>query len=1004
MKAKNVITLLIAFALVCTFVVPGYVLAQVGKITGDVRDAQTGDALPGANVQIRGTTMGAATDIEGKYTILNVPAGTYTLEATFIGYSPGKFSNVKVHVGLTTELDFNLQPEAIEASTVTVVAEKPLVQKNATNAVRIVTSEELENLPLRGVEVVANLQPGIVAQDGNIYIRGGRDDEVGTYVEGANVRSVYDGDAATDVIPEALEELQIQAGGFTAQYGGANSGIVSYVMKSGTPEYHFSLRAETDNFSEPDEKFLDTYSYGYSNTVFTASGPVPFTNNKVKFFVAGENQFEDDHYQNFYEPFDFINGQTVVGGDTMWLVDTGGRGSGTKGDTLDALSWAGGNVPNSMENRYTGNGVLTVDLSPVTLRLSGAFTYLTTRLNQNPLLTLFNNKRNPQRDYSDALVTAKITHVLAPTTFYTLSLNYFDQRRKDFDPFIGDNYWLYSDSLVNASHGFDGWLNYTNDPDNLDIYGFRFQAPGDLQTSYNKYKRNYMGGNLDFTHQMKDHMIQFGGTLEYWTLRNYSGYSHTTGSFLSYWRNSPDILNDQEALDLYMRSLSPNNYGYDYYGNETDGGSLFDAPMHPIVGAAYLQDKFEIKDLVINAGLRFDYFDMDQYVPNNYEAPGFSQSLLTLPEGEYEKMDAFATVSPRLGFAFPVTDRTVFHLQWGKFVQMPEMSRAYRSNAERISQYQAGFFYTDPMGFGIKPERTTQYEIGLSQVIAANASFDATLFYKDIKNQLQTTRVFTSAASAVQTYDIHTNGDFATTKGMEFRLTLRRTNRMQGFVNYTYSQAKGTGSYSRQNGASLEQNANQITIITPLYFNQTHRGSISLDYRFAENDGGPILERTGLNMLFTFNSGHAYTLSTGGIGQNDVDIGGILSDTDPRNRRPVEAIGSSTTPWVFNFDLRLDKTFTVGPVDLNAYVYVQNLLNRKNVLNVYPRTGNADTDGYLEDPDLSGPSLDNYGEAYRALYQAINNENRRHWYIAGMFHGDLWGTPRQIRAGINIMY
>jgi len=210
-----------------------------------------------------------------------------------------------------------------------------------------------------------------------------------------------------------------------------------------------------------------------------------------------------------------------------------------------------------------------------------------------------------------------------------------------------------------------------------------------------------------------------------------------------------------------------------------------------------------------------------------------------------------------------------------------------------------------------------------------------------------------------------------------------------------------------QASASLDQATNQIKVITPLYFSPTHTGSVNLDYRFGQDDGGPILSRLGANLLFEFSSGHPFTLSTGGIGQNDASEGAILSDRDARNRRPLEPIGASTTPWTFTTNLRLDKTITAGPVDVNIYVYVQNLFNRKNVLNVYPRTGNADTDGFLEDPDLSQTIIESAGgEGYVAMYRAINIENRMHYLspVIAMRGDDLWGTPRQIRFGISLEY
>ena len=970
-----------------------------GRVSGVVVDRETGDPLMGANVMLVGTSLGAATNQNGEYIILNVPVGTYTLRSTYMGYSPVEVSNVKVSIGLTTRLTFELSSEALAGETVTIVAEKPLIEKTSTNASRVITADEIENLPIRGINAIAALQPGAVAQDGNLYIRGGRDDEMAIFIDGSSTRDVLSGNNYGTVIPEALEELQVQAGGYTAQYGGANSGIIAMAIRSGSSDYKVSMRAETDNFAKPNEKFLGTYSYGYSDYTLTASGPVPGLGKKVRFFVAGENRFDRDRYKNFYEPFDLEHNKTKLGdGSIVQFYDTGVNG-GTAGDSVAAIGWDGNVVPwGASFNQYSGNAVLTADLKNIKFRLSGVMSYRLQSNNGTPMLRLFNTERFGKTETSDATITGKITHVLSPKTYYEVSASYYDYRGKNYDPFFKENYWAYRDSIANAEQGFQ-FHTYVQDPRDYDFYGFPFDRNGDVLSGYNHWKRNYVGGKLDFTHQQDRHQIQFGGEVQYWTMKAFTGM--TGQGEYQYLRRAPDVLYDPVELESYLRSLGNNTYGYDKLGNETDANLPdYDKARHPLTAAAYLQDRYEWNDLVINAGLRFDYYAMDQWEPDNYLNPALDVQTLELEKDGWHKVKPFMTASPRMGFGFPVTDNTKFHLQWGKFVQMPQMSQAYSSQSAIAARMVGGFYYTNPYSFANRPERTTQYEIGVSQMLGPNASVEGTMFYKDIKDQLQTRRIFTVAESDVTTYDITTNGDFATTKGFELRFTMRRTSRVMGFINYTYSQALGTGSYTNQASASLEQATSQISIITPLYFNQTHRGNVSLDYRFAKDDGGPVLERSGLNVMFNFNSGHPYTLSGGGIGQNAGYVGATLSDTDARNRRPLEPVGASTTPWNFVMDARLDKTVTIGPFDCNFYVYVQNLLNTKNVINVFPRTG-TDNDGFLNNADLSGSIAEaNGGEGFKTLYHNINDLNRQHYWLNGFNGNDLWGTPRQIRAGV----
>ncbi len=1004
----------LAIVMLYMLTIPGFAQTTSGRISGVVKDKETGEPLPGTNVLLVGTTYGAASDVNGEFYIQNIPVGVYTLQATFVGYATMRIENIRVRIGLTERVTVNMTPSVLQGQEITIIGERPLIEKTSTNTTRILNTEQIENLPIRGVTAAAALNPGVVTQDGVYYIRGSRGDAVGYYVEGVNTRDVVGSSGAfgissasnmATVIPEALEEVQMQAGGYTAQYGGASGGIIASVLKSGTPDYRFSLRLETDQLATPGEKFLDTYSYGYSDYVLTASGPVPYTNKKVKFFVAGENRFDRDQSRNFWEPFTLEHNKTVLqDGQIMQLVDSGLLGG--NGDTVQVLDWKGGIIPwNNQRNRYNYNGVLTYDLSKsITLRGSAIGSYIRWSGNGDPLSNLLRRERSSINEQSQMTLTTKMTHFLSPNAFYTLSLAHSGFRGKSYDPLFKDDAWSYVDSLAQAKAGFpNAFARYAQPAYALSIYDFAFAAPErPWITSLNYFKRSYVGGNLDFTVKTNRHNLTFGGEMQYWTMRSYA--APTTASSHLYLRNNPGILLNPAALEQYFISLAPNIYGYDVFGKETDGGPFFNKTPHPLIGAAYLHDIYEYKDLVINSGLRLDYYDMQTWEPKDYTNPGYDRQNNVLMESAYDKVKASVTVSPRLGFSFPVTDRTKFHFQWGKYIMMPQMTQVYRSMWNRAMNIGAsGNFFTNPFAFRIDPERTTSYEVGFNQQFADNASFDVTLFYKDIKDQLQTQRVFTSPESGVQPYDITTNGGFSTSKGVEFRYTMRRVNRVMGWVNYTYQTARGTGSYVNQSSAALDQGTRQITIITPTYFNHPHSGNINLDYRFDKDDGGPILERLGLNLLFKFSSGHPYTLSGGALGQVDAQSGAAGNGSDARSRRPLEPIGSSMTPWTFYLDGRLDKTISIGKFDVNVYIYAQNLLNTKNILNVWPRTG-SDIDGFLADPSLSGLKLaSETGSGYKMMLQKFNDLNGQNWTIAG-YPGDLWGQPREIRVGLYINY
>ena len=161
-----------------------------------------------------------------KFVILNLVAGTYQLKSSYIGYQSITISNIRVNSDLTTEINFELPAEGIQINEISVVAVRPLVNKNNTNANRITTGEDINALPVRGVDNIVALTPGVVLQDNTVFIRGGRQDEVGFYLEGASISNPMTGGRGVTIVQDAVEEIQVQAGGYTAEFGGANSGII----------------------------------------------------------------------------------------------------------------------------------------------------------------------------------------------------------------------------------------------------------------------------------------------------------------------------------------------------------------------------------------------------------------------------------------------------------------------------------------------------------------------------------------------------------------------------------------------------------------------------------------------------------------------------------------------------------------------------------------------------------------------------------------------------------
>ena len=260
---------------------PLMALAQgTGTLAGRVTDADTGEGLPGANVIVGGTQLGAATDLDGNYRIIGIPVGQYDVTARFVGYEDETVTNVQISSGYTTEQNFALR-SGIELEEVVVEYERPIIDDDAIGAPRIVTGEDIQNLPVRGVTDVAALTSGVVSTEGSgdLFIRGGREQEVQYYVDGVKVAS----SSQLAVNQAAIQEQEMLIGTIPARYGDVQSGVISITTRSGGNDFFGSAEFVTS-------EALD--SFGYNLAALSLGGPiVPGT---VSFFVAGEGEFTSD--------------------------------------------------------------------------------------------------------------------------------------------------------------------------------------------------------------------------------------------------------------------------------------------------------------------------------------------------------------------------------------------------------------------------------------------------------------------------------------------------------------------------------------------------------------------------------------------------------------------------------------------------------------------------------------------------------------------------------------
>lgn len=961
--SKRILSLVLLLALLSPVFAGGLKLSSAGgKIVGKVIDADTKEEIIGANITIAGTSFGAATNVNGDYIIINVPPGTYTMKATYVGYKDVTVENVKVYSGLTTEQNFELRSNVLQTSDVIIVAEKPLINKNQTNSTAIIKSEDLENLPVRDVAAIVSNQAGVVRQGGNIYVRGSRSDAVAFYVDGVLVNDPLFGGNNTSIINNAIEEIQFQAGGYTAEFGGANAGIINTTLKTGSENYKFGLEVITDNFvgKGSDRKFLGGYSYGYSEYVLSLSGPIIPNDKRFKFYLAGSDVFQRSGAR-YWE-----------GIDMRGIYDPS---RGAQAETLDIVYPKGYRLAEAQKNnRIQGN--FTADLNPFLIKVGGTY-YQYHNQTGSGIGNVFNTVRTPINEGYTATGNLKFTHLLSSTMYYDINFSYYSDFFVNMDPQLKHNILAYGDSVENAKLGYTLQGESSNQTP-YRLYGFQFNKYGTMVSSYEKRRNASWNIKADLFYQLgKNHEFKTGVDYKAWTIRRYA--LPTPFDLASFVSNNPDAPADQ----WYQRL---DNYGYDPYGNQVDDTEGIYRAKTPVFVGAYIQDKMEFNDLVINAGIRYDYIDSDSKVFSNPFDIDFDANGI-IDETKLIDVKPLSQLSPRLGFSFSLTERSKFHAQYGKFVQQTRLRDIYQGLIVVSDNIKGGYAIQSPVGFGLRPERTTSYDIGFSQQLTDNVAFDMTLFYKDIKDQVQIRNIPSEPGAQHGGYYAFVNGDFSTTKGFEFQVDMRRTERLAASLDYTYSDARGTGSNPSTGFRALWQSPTTTPYfpqqVSPLDFNQTHRGSLNLDYRFAKDDGPAALQEFGANLLVTFNSGHNFTKVVGyGNG-----------------RIPQETLNESTTPWNFQIDLKVDKSFTLGPLSANIYILVLNVLDTKNVTDVFIQTGSTN-DGYLASEEgrtriesWRSTYGDKYAQNYIDLYNAINNTN-----------ANIYGTPRQIRLGIQLDY
>lgn len=914
-----------------------------GKISGKITDTDTGEPIIGANVSLVNTSLGASTNIEGEYVILNVLPGTYAVRISYVGYQSQLIEGVRVVAGVTRPLDVKMKVAAVEIGDVIVTAERKFFEEKATNDVRVYDSKQVENLPVKGVEKILGIQAGAVTQEGDggvagnatVNVRGGRGGEVLYVIDGIPQNDLFTGNTFAQVSSDAIEQVSFQLGGFEAKYGQAQSGIANVTTKSGTSSYSFAANVRTSTLT-------DEFDYNVYNG--SISGPLfPGLTNHSIYLFAERGWFKDG------DP-------SAVGP----LVPSIGLDLKYRPNNEDAV-W-----------RFSGKTIH--DMSFIKLILNTNINFRNSR-DYIHRYVKNNSHHNPRREVRNYSFGARLSRSLTSNSVINVNVGYTRSREEVGDGLFFRNLEAYGDPRLNPELAAKN-LNIGSRI-GLDRVGVFYDA-GRVSNSYTNQKSDKYSASFDFNAQFGKHEIELGGEYNLHTFRRYE----ITPVQLSF----PG--KDTVSFEQRARLTTPFYFGFDVSGQRETATDEIDpvtnvniGPRKPIIAAAYVQDKYELQDLTLKLGVRMDYFDTKAYALKDETLP--FDPVTGAPV--LEKVKSELIFSPRIGLAFPITATTKFYAGYGKFVQQPKLEDVY------TDFYDIDQLKTD-QNFGVntgrlRSEVTTAYELGFNQILGENsASLGINLFYKNTEKLVNTTTRFYQRQPGGQLLRYYgpSNYDFGTIKGATLTLDVRKIKYLSLALNYTFQIAEGTGSSTNSSLTATFRNVNGEVpiIISPLDFDQRHTGTVNINFSTGADELG-FLENVSANFLAVFASGRPYTPL-----QSQDLLAGSTNYGDTKGY-----VNSAFGPGSFSVSMQFEKLFKVGQLSIAPYVLVENLFAATNVVEVYQSTGDPYTTGFLltdqgrrivQDQNQNGNP--NYESDYKAFERDPSN----------------FGIPQQIRLGIKV--
>jgi hypothetical protein len=908
--------------LLASFVVAG----TTGKISGTVVDAQTGEKLVGANVLVEGTRYGAVANVDGYYAILNLPPGLYKIRVSLVGYQGSTVLDARVIIDQTTTLDFGLRQTTLQGEEVVIVAQRPIVQKDVAASQANITTQEIANLPVTTVASVVGLQAGV---QGDV-IRGGGNDQTAFVMDGFTLRNERDNSPYTAISLSSVQEVQVQTGGFNAEYGNIRSGIINVVTKEGgTKNYSVSITAR---MSPPTQKYFGSSVYG-TDSYFIR----PFVDPVVA-WTGTKSGAWDTYMQQRYPTFDGWNAisersmkdpdpkkhLTPEAAQQLFLFQHRRTGDIVEPD-WDLDGGVGGPFPAFSEE--LGN-----------LRFFAAY-------RQSQSMYVIPLSRDRYRDYNGQLkVTTDLTgqmklmaHYLqarqtGTTTSQTGTPGIFTSTTGIVSNIDRGNY------LDSRIYSTDYWA-----PTTIDMQGLGLKLTHVL--SSNTYyeitldqlttKYNTNPGRLRNT----DSLYVFGNG--YLTDESPFGYFRGTATTIDGMQTSLASSQSRDSSKITVLSsraelvsqvdrynqlkagaevIYTDNRGN--YGSRTQFESsdqTYKWHTYPLKGALYVQDKLEFQGMIANLGVRVDYLNPGGYWYSFSEfTPIFtganSQYLDSLLPHQATKKTV--TVSPRLGVAFPITEYAKLFFNYGHFRQMPFPENLFLIRYDPISKAVSRIANpNDPL------MKTVAYELGYEHSFFEEFLLRVSGYYKDVTDQpMLVTYSGKDERGRGILYSTYNPVSYEDIRGFELTLSRNRGTWVTGSVNYTYMvSSNGRFGYQQydQNADVQRQyekdNISQVFQSKPV---ASPYGRFTIDFFTPSDLGSPagdinLFGDWRLNLTGRWQSGDHFSWNNGGSARPGYE---------------------NNVQWkdYYNVDMRFSKTFNLHEFSLQLFMDVSNLFNFKN--------------------------------------------------------------------------